>query len=161
MTLNRRFLGTVAVLAVIAGVAWYFLLGQQRGGPELVTAPVERTDIEDSVTALGTLEPLNYVDVGTQVSGQLKVLHVIEGQQVEEGQLLAEIDPTIYLAKVEATEAQLENLKAQLADREATQVLARLQAERQHNLIKLNATSQNRSNRPTPACARPTPRSPP
>lgn len=142
MTLNRRFLGTVAVLAVIAGVAWYFLLGQQRGGPELVTAPVERTDIEDSVTALGTLEPLNYVDVGTQVSGQLKVLHVIEGQQVEEGQLLAEIDPTIYLAKVEATEAQLENLKAQLADREATQVLARLQAERQHNLIKLNATSQ-------------------
>lgn len=142
MTLNRRFLGTVAVLAVIAGLAWYFLLGQQRGGPELVTAPVERTDIEDSVTALGTLEPLNYVDVGTQVSGQLKVLHVIEGQQVEEGQLLAEIDPTIYLAKVEATEAQLENLKAQLADREATQVLARLQAERQHNLIKLNATSQ-------------------
>ena len=71
MTLNRRFLGTVAVLAVIAGLAWYFLLGQQRGGPELVTAPVERTDIEDSVTALGTLEPLNYVDVGTQVSGQL------------------------------------------------------------------------------------------
>ena len=142
MTLTRRVTWIVVALAIIAGVLWYFWLGADRNGPELVTTPVERTDIEDSVTALGTLEPLNYVDVGTQVSGQLKVLHVIEGEQVEEGQLLAEIDPTIYLAKVEATEAQLENLKAQLTDREATQVLARLQSERQHNLIKLDATSQ-------------------
>lgn len=142
MASSRRFLWLFAALAIIAGSLWYFWLGANNKAPELVTAPVERIDIEDSVTALGTLEPLNYVDVGTQVSGQLKVLHVIEGEQVEEGQLLAEIDPTIYLAKVEATEAQLENLKAQLTDREATQVLARLQAERQRNLIKLDATSQ-------------------
>jgi len=142
MASSRRFLWLLAALAVVAGLLWYFWLGANNKAPELVSAPVERIDIEDSVTALGTLEPLNYVDVGTQVSGQLKVLHVIEGEQVEEGQLLAEIDPTIYLAKVEATEAQLENLKAQLTDREATQVLARLQAERQRNLIKLDATSQ-------------------
>ena len=142
MTLNRRFTWIIAVLAVAAGLLWYFWLGADRDGPELVTAPIERSHIEDSVTALGTLEPLNYVDVGTQVSGQLDALHVIEGEEVEEGQLLAEIDPTIYLAKVEATEAQLENLRAQLTDREATQVLARLQAERQNNLIKLDATSQ-------------------
>lgn len=142
MTSSRRFLWLFAVLAVVAALLWFFWLAPDNKGPELVTAPVERGDIEDSVTALGTLEPLNYVDVGTQVSGQLEKLHVEEGEQVEEGQLLAEIDPTIYLAKVEATEAQLENLQAQLADREATQVLARLQAERQRNLIKLDATSQ-------------------
>ncbi|WP_193074746.1 efflux RND transporter periplasmic adaptor subunit [Pseudomonas sp. FME51] len=140
MSSSRRFLWLLAVLAVIVGLAWYFWPTDK--APERVTAPVERTDIEDSVTALGTLEPLNYVDVGTQVSGQLDVLHVEEGDQVEEGQLLAEIDDTIYLAKVEANEAQLENLQAQLADRESTQVLARLQAERQRNLIKLDATSQ-------------------
>lgn len=140
MSPSRRFLWLLAVLAIVAGLAWYFWPTDK--APERVTAPVERTDIEDSVTALGTLEPLNYVDVGTQVSGQLEVLHVEEGEQVEEGQLLAEIDDTIYLAKVEATEAQLENLQAQLADRESTQVLARLQAERQRNLIKLDATSQ-------------------
>ncbi|HIZ50387.1 MAG TPA: efflux RND transporter periplasmic adaptor subunit [Candidatus Pseudomonas excrementavium] len=142
MASSRRFLWLFAVLAVVAALLWFFWLAPDNKGPELVTAPVERGDIEDSVTALGTLEPLNYVDVGTQVSGQLEKLHVEEGEQVEEGQLLAEIDATIYLAKVEATEAQLENLQAQLADREATQVLARLQAERQRNLIKLDATSQ-------------------
>ncbi|MEJ6654780.1 MAG: efflux RND transporter periplasmic adaptor subunit [Pseudomonas sp.] len=140
MSSSRRFLWLSAVLAVVVGLAWYFWPTDK--APERVTAPVERTDIEDSVTALGTLEPLNYVDVGTQVSGQLDVLHVEEGDQVEEGQLLAEIDDTIYLAKVEANEAQLENLQAQLADRESTQILARLQAERQRNLIKLDATSQ-------------------
>lgn len=137
----RRFT-LIAALIIIGVLLWYFWLGADRNGTEVVTTPAVRGNIEDSVTALGTLEPLNYVDVGTQVSGQLRVLHVIEGEQVEEGQLLAEIDPTIYLAKVEATEAQLENLKAQLTDREATQVLARLQSERQHNLIKLDATSQ-------------------
>ena len=142
MSSSRRFLWLFAVLAGMVALLWFFWLAPDSKGPELVTAPVERGDIEDSVTALGTLEPLNYVDVGTQVSGQLEKLHVEEGEQVEEGQLLAEIDATIYLAKVEATEAQLENLQAQLADREATQVLARLQAERQRNLIKLDATSQ-------------------
>ena len=142
MSLSRRRWWPLAALAVAAALLWYFWLAPDNQGPELVTAPVEHADIEDSVTALGTLEPLNYVDVGTQVSGQLEKLHVEEGEQVEEGQLLAEIDATIYLAKVEATEAQLENLQAQLTDREATQVLARLQAERQRNLIKLDATSQ-------------------
>ena len=83
MTLNRRFTWIIAVLAVAAGLLWYFWLGAKSDGPELVSAPVERSSIEDSVTALGTLEPLNYVDVGTQVSGQLKVLHVIEGDEVE------------------------------------------------------------------------------
>lgn len=142
MSLFRRFFWLLAALTIAAGLLWYFWLADNQKKPDLVTAPVEQGSIEDSVTALGTLEPLNYVDVGTQVSGQLKVLHVEEGDQVEADQLLAEIDPTIYLAKVEATEAQLENLKAQLTDREASQVLARLQAERQRNLIKLDATSR-------------------
>lgn len=142
MSLFRRFFWLLAALAVAAGLLWYFWLADSQKSPDLVTAPVEQGNIEDSVTALGTLEPLNYVDVGTQVSGQLKVLHVEEGEQVEADQLLAEIDPTIYLAKVEAFEAQLENLKAQLTDREASEVLARLQAERQRNLIKLDATSR-------------------
>lgn len=141
MSLLRRFFWPLTVMLVVAGLLWYFWLAPGQKIPDLVTAPVERGNIEDSVTALGTLEPLNYVDVGTQVSGQLKVLHVEEGHQVEKDQLLAEIDPTIYLAKVEAIQAQLENLKAQLTDRQASQVLARLQAERQHNLIKLDATS--------------------
>ncbi|SDR91386.1 membrane fusion protein, macrolide-specific efflux system [Halopseudomonas xinjiangensis] len=138
---RHAWLATIVVL-IIALAAWYAWSRSANRQPAFATATVERGDVEDSITALGTLEPLNYVDVGTQVSGQLSALHVQLGDEVEEGQLLAEIDPTIYLARVEATRAQLANLRAQLADREAQQTLARLQAERQQNLIKLDATSQ-------------------
>ncbi len=139
---RRRAWLVTAVVLILALAGWYSWSSNVNRQPAFATATVERGDVEDSITALGTLEPLNYVDVGTQVSGQLSVLHVQPGDQVEEGQLLAEIDPTVYLARVEATRAQLANLRAQLADREAQQTLARLQAERQRNLIKLDATSQ-------------------
>lgn len=140
---KRRLAWLLPVLLLIVAAAGWFLWSiNTNRAAQFSTAKVERGDVEDSITALGTLEPLNYVDVGTQVSGQLSVLHVELGDQVEEGQLLAEIDPTIYLARVEATRAQLANLRAQLADRQAQETLARLQAERQRNLIRLDATSQ-------------------
>lgn len=129
-------------LTVIAALAWFLWLAPQNGSDDYLTAEVQRSDIEDSVTALGTLGPLEYVDVGTQVSGQLMRLHVELGDRVEQGQLLAEIDPTLYLARVEASTAQLENLRAQLADRQAQYTLARLQSERQESLIALDATSR-------------------
>lgn len=132
---------TAALVAAWIAV-WTLWISPQNRTPEYSSAEVQRGSIEDSITALGTLEPLDYVDVGTQVSGQLQRLHVQLGETVEKGQLLAEIDPTVYLARVEASTAQLANLEAQLADREAQQTLARLQAERQRNLRKLDATSQ-------------------
>lgn len=129
-------------LVVTVALVWALWLAPQNRTAGYLTAEVQRSDIEDSITALGTLGPLEYVDVGTQVSGQLMRLHVELGDRVKEGQLLAEIDPTLYLARVEASSAQLENLQAQLADREAQHTLARLQAERQQSLIALDATSQ-------------------
>ncbi len=135
-------LSAAAVLAIASALAWFLWLAPQSRSADYLTTEVQRGNIEDSITALGTLGPLEYVDVGTQVSGQLLRLHVELGDRVEEGQLLAEIDPTLYLARVEASTAQLENLQAQLADREAQYTLARLQAERQQGLIALDATSQ-------------------
>lgn len=140
--MSRRPWMIIVALSIAAALAWFFWFAPDNRTPEFTSAAVGRGNIEDSITALGTLEPLNYVDVGTQVSGQLLELHVELGDQVEEGQLLAEIDPTVYLARVEASEAQLANLRAQLADRDSQHTLARLQAERQRNLMKVDATSK-------------------
>src|SRR5690606_5637166 len=74
-------------------------------------------------------------------SGQLKKLHVEIGSTVKAGQLLAEIDPTVYLSRVDADRAQLANLRAQLADREAQLVLAEQQFKRQSNLMREQATT--------------------
>lgn len=120
--------------------AWFFT--REGGGQtRFSTATVSRGTIENLVTATGVLQPRDYVDVGAQVSGQLKVLHVEVGSTVKEGDLLAEIDATVYAARVEGTRAQLRNQQAQLKDREAQLKLARINYQRQVNLRKEDAST--------------------
>lgn len=105
------------------------------------TAVVYRGDIENSITAVGTLQPLKYVDVGVQVSGQLKRMKVKPGDTVRQGELLAEIDPAIFAAKVLEAEATLENLKAQLRIKEQQALLAVQQNNRTAGLLKEDAVA--------------------
>ena len=109
--------GALAVLSTGAYLGWQ-TWGSGESAALYTTAVAQRGDIEDSVTATGMLQPRDYVDVGTQVSGQLRKLHVKTGDDVKQGQLLAEIDPTVYLSRVDANRAQLRTQQAQLADRE-------------------------------------------
>jgi macrolide-specific efflux system membrane fusion protein len=145
---QRRRRVAVAVLglalAVGAGyLGWAMWLAPADAAAQYATVTVQRGDLEDVVTATGTLQPRDYVDVGTQVSGQLKKLHVEVGSTVKQGDLLAEVDPTVFRARVDADQAQLANLRAQLADREAQRVLATQQFERQQNLTRENATTDD------------------
>ena len=140
----RWLIGALAavIVAVMAAGGW-LLLGGSGSTATALTQRVVIGNVEDAVTALGTLQPLQFVDVGTQVSGQLRILHVDYGAAVKKGDLLAEIDPTIYQSRVNADEAQLLNLGAQLAQRQAQRSLAELQFARQQELLKENATSQD------------------
>ena len=121
--------------------AWQVWFGQKSPAESLITADVSRGDLEDTVTATGTLQPKDYVDVGTQVSGQLKKIYVEVGAVVTAKQLLAEIDPSVYQSKVDGDNALLLNLQAQLADRTAQLELTRLQLVRQKNLDREEATT--------------------
>jgi macrolide-specific efflux system membrane fusion protein len=131
------------IVAVAAGAAWYVLRPQNDPAARFITATVATGDVEDTVTALGNLQPKNYVDVGAQVSGQLMRIDVAIGQKVKAGDLLAEIDPTILEAKVTADEAALANLQAQLVDKQAQYDLAQKQLKRQQNMMSDNATSED------------------
>jgi membrane fusion protein, macrolide-specific efflux system len=130
----------IAVLVVGAGIGWKYL-AVDNGASRYLTAQVAQATIENHVTALGTLQPLQFVDVGTQVTGQLKKLHVDIGVRVEKGQVLAEIDPTLVEAKVSATRATIRSQTAQLAERRAQLDLVRAQHARQRTLFEANATS--------------------
>jgi macrolide-specific efflux system membrane fusion protein len=134
-------LATVAMLGAGAYGAWRVWAAPAGRSQAPVTALVQRTDLEDTVSATGTLQPRDYVDVGTQVSGQVKTLHVEIGNVVKKGDLLAEIDPTVYLSKVDADQAQLSNLQAQLTDRQAQLKLAEQKAQRQANMMREQATT--------------------
>ncbi len=134
----------IAACAMLAGggyYAWRTWFAADDPAKSILTAAVTRGDIEDTITATGTLQPKDYVDVGTQVSGQLKKLRVEIGTMVQKGQLLAEIDPSVYQSKVDADRAQLLNQQAQIADRQAQLQLAKLQFVRQQNMARDNATT--------------------
>lgn len=140
---RRLWLLALALLAFAAAALGWWRWHERTGATaQIATVPVTRGDVEDAVTALGTLQPRDYVDVGTQVSGQLRKIHVEIGSDVKEGDLLAEIDPTVYRTRVEADRAQLRNLQAQVNEREAQRRLAQQQFARQAGLLKANATSQ-------------------
>lgn len=134
---RARIIGGAVLLALVgAGAVW------ATRGPKTVfeTTVVKRGNIEASVTAIGTLQPHTYVDVGAQVSGQITRLHVQPGSTVEKGQLLAEIDPSVQQATVDAGRAALAGLRAQLADQQAQHKLAGQQHVRQQQMARFDST---------------------
>jgi macrolide-specific efflux system membrane fusion protein len=140
---GKKLITVFAIMVVAAGGwYWYSAAGQNQQQGTLQPIVVTRGTIEEVVTAQGKLEPKQYVDVGTQVSGQLRKIHVEIGDTVTQGQLLAEIDPRVYQAQVEAGEARLNSLRAQLNEQKAHAVLAEQNLKRNQNLIAVNAVSQ-------------------
>ena len=129
---TRLRIAAFAALALAAAAVAYVWASPRDPGWD--TAVLRRGDIESSVTAIGTLQPRRYVDVGAQVSGQILRLHVQPGDAVKKGQLMVEIDPSVQQATVDAGRASLAGLRAQLADQHAQHRLARQQFARQQQM---------------------------
>jgi multidrug efflux system membrane fusion protein len=149
---SRWFLYTVVASVFLAGV-WYFgfrtdpVAAQKRSGgfggfrsSKSSTTPVpvravaaEKRDLPVHLRAIGTVSPLNTVTVRSRVEGPLLRVAFQEGQQVEKGQLLAEIDPTPYKIRLSQMEAQLRQNEAQL--RTARSDLERIKPLQAQNLI--------------------------
>ncbi|WDY56383.1 efflux RND transporter periplasmic adaptor subunit [Pseudomonas sp. PSKL.D1] len=134
---RRLVLGGLGLLSLGSLLAWKAL---PFGTLPVSTVTVTRADIESSVTALGTLQPRRYVDVGAQASGQIRKLHVEAGDPVRKGQLLVEIDPSTQQARLDAGRFSIDNLKAQLAEQRAQFQLAQQQLKRQRDLAAAGAT---------------------
>lgn len=126
-------------LGILLVVGYAAAGGARNELADLETAAVVQGDIEETVTALGKLQPRRFVDIGAQVSGQLMRIHVQPGDRVKAGDLLAEIDPRLQAAKVDADRAQLDLLKAQLADAQARAEWADGEFRRQTQLKRDNA----------------------
>ena len=106
---------TISILATLAiAIALVIYTVQAPADtPQYLTATAERGDIENAVLATGVLEGIKQVDVGAQVSGQLKSLKVKVGDKVKKGQWLAEIDPLILQNTLRKAQVDEENLQAQ------------------------------------------------
>jgi macrolide-specific efflux system membrane fusion protein len=139
------FAGLLAVLMTVGmALRFYFQKESESTQAAMKESIVEIAygDIEENVTAQGKLEPKEYVDIGAQVTGQLQKLFVEIGDVVKTGQQLAQIDPRIYAARVQADEARINTLKAQLVEQEALILFAGRQYNRHRTLYPTKAVSQ-------------------
>lgn len=140
---NKKFISFILILTLILSGGYYFYASNSSSTqikPKFAIEKVAISNIEDSITASGLLEPRESVNVGAQVSGQIQDIYVEIGQSVKEGQLLAKIDARVYEARVEALMAQIKAQQYQLEDKEAQRELAKLTYERQKSLYEQNAT---------------------
>ncbi|HID3461127.1 TPA: efflux RND transporter periplasmic adaptor subunit [Serratia marcescens] len=130
---RRVVLAMVVLAALLGGLS---LLNRPPDTQPPQTARVERGDIEKSVLATGILKPLRQVNVGAQVNGQLKKLYVKQGDRVIQGQLLAEIDPTLQLNELRKSQAELRSAQAQKLASQAQLKQYQLELKRQRALAR-------------------------
>ena len=116
-----RMAVVVAVL-VMAVVAVMFLRGRRAAASAVryETQPVTRGTLAETVSATGTLAPVNSVEVGSEVSGTMKTVEVDYNDRVKVGQVLARIDTSKLAAQVLQSESALEAARARVLDAEAT-----------------------------------------
>jgi len=131
----------VAILMLLAGVVVKQSSSTDQGPVEFVT--VSRGDIEKTVLATGTLKPSLQVNVGAQVNGQLTKVHVRQGDQVQKGQLLAEIDPTLQLSELRKSQAELASAEAQKRSAVVTLRQFQLELNRQLRLDRESAGTKS------------------
>ena len=110
--------------------------------PNYQTLVVRKGDLQQSVLATGKLDALRKVDVGAQVSGQLKTLHVNIGDKVKKDQLLGVIDPEQAQNQIKEVEATLMELRAQLNQARAESKLAQVTLARQQQLAQRQLVSR-------------------
>ncbi|EKV29779.1 Macrolide-specific efflux protein MacA [Caenispirillum salinarum AK4] len=147
MRKKTTILGGLAALGILSGAGWWYHGVEARTDAPPQTVAVEVGDLETTVTALGKVEPLEAVDVGSQISGQVEAIHVAPGDRVREGDLLVEIDPTVYEAQVAANAATLRGLEARLVEQKAMLDLADRTHTRNEKLLAARAVSREELDR--------------
>jgi HlyD family secretion protein len=120
--MNRRLTVIIAIVAAIGiGSVAYSRARSTSKDAAPITAVVTRGDVVEKVSATGTLQPVTTVQVGTQVSGTIKALYADFNSEVHKGQVIAELEPSLFQTQVEQAQATMTRLQAD-ADRARVEV---------------------------------------
>src|SRR5579863_8240794 len=131
----KRALVIIVVLLLAGGGIWYFYFRKEEKPVVLTTEEPRYGYISSSVTATGTIEPVDTVNVGCQVSGTINAIYTDYNAKVTQHQLIATLDRSLFEASVNQYKANLEVAKASLT-------YAQNNFERQSTLFKAGAISK-------------------
>jgi len=131
-----RWLGAALVVLLLAGGALLWLLPGEESAVRYETAEVQRGDLTVTVTATGALEPVNQVDVGSELSGIIETVSVDFNDKVKRGEVLARLDTDRLQAQVLESRAALQSSEAKVMEAQATVLETRLAFERCEKLAE-------------------------
>ena len=133
-----------AFIAAIALVVLFAIISSLKNNSvKYITKDVSRSTITQYVEASGTIKPINTIAVGTQVSGTVAGIYVDYNSQVKKGQLLAELDPSLFQANVDQSTAKLNNAQAAYAKAQAALAYKKNNYERYEHLYAKNYVSKD------------------
>ncbi|MFJ1302569.1 efflux RND transporter periplasmic adaptor subunit [Pseudomonadota bacterium AL_CKDN230030165-1A_HGKHYDSX7] len=138
---RKRYIWIAVAVVLLVLLARGLFFGKPPA-PSYATAEARVADMENSVLASGTLEAVRQVSVGAQVSGQVKSLKVQLGDEVRQGQLVAEIDDLTQQNELRNAQAALETRKAERRAKQATLKQAELAFRRQRDMLARDASSR-------------------
>lgn len=150
---GRRLVVLAVIVALMGGGAFWWRRDHKQT-VQYVTQPAKRGDLTVTVQATGSLQPVNEVEVGTEISGTVKVVDADYNQRVKAGQVLAELDTDQLQAQVRQSEAALQLARAQVAQAQATLTETRRQLQRARDLLKRGYNSQDQIDTSEAAYAR-------
>ena len=131
----KKIIIIIISIIVVLGLIWYFFMRNKEQPVVLTTESAEIGAISTSVTATGTIQPVDTVIVGTQVSGTVSALYADFNSTVKKGQLLAELDKTLIQATVDQA-------KASLAQAQSNQTYQAANYKRQQLLYETGSISR-------------------
>lgn len=144
---GRKWLRRLIVLVVLAGLAGAFFAYRAKTKPpppaRYVTATLSRGDVFETVQSTGQIKPLTEVQVGAQVSGRITKVNVDFNSHVKSGDVLAEIDPTLFGAQIDVNQAQLAAAVANVKRAEANLATAKVRLERAKKVVQEGVGTQS------------------
>ena len=141
--MKKKIILTVVILVIIAGLVLSFTLFKNNNNHSLKykKEPVDRGDIAAVVVTSGTLNPVTIVDVGSQVSGRISKLYADFNSHVKKNQIIAELDQSFYLTRVQQNKANYERAKAALEKAKVTLENLKRKYDRSLDLFQKNLIS--------------------
>ena len=138
--MKKRFFILLGLL-VAGGATYYFFSSNSKQETTYLTESVTRGNVEKTVVASGSVESVNEVDVGAQVSGKITKLYVKLGQEIKKGEMIADIDSTTQINTLNTKKAALVSYQAQLKAKKTAYDVALSSYNRLSKLYTQKATS--------------------
>ena len=133
----------IIIAGIAVAVVLLLIFGFKGTSAKYITKEVTRGTITEYVEASGTIKPINTIAVGTQVSGTVAAIYVDYNSQVKKGQLLAELDPSLFQSNVDQSTAKLSNAQAAYSKAMANLEYKRNNYQRYEHLYAKNYVSRD------------------